>query len=88
MLWFAGKFVSEAEDSFFDVVGHVEADGSFDIVPVEGYAAEELALPVGGELVFFLEMVDEVEHIIFGDEFDAEIIDNEDEVDGPSEVFE
>ena len=52
--------MSKAPECFLDVAGEREFDRSLSVVPPEVHAAEVLACPVDDDLVFLLEMVDEV----------------------------
>jgi hypothetical protein len=56
--------MSELEECLGDVVGHVEGDSAFGVVPVDVDAAEKGAISVHGDCVVFLECRLEMHDVI------------------------
>ena len=67
----------EALESFGDVAGHGELDGTLGVVPIEGDTAIKLAFPVGCHLVFGGDDAGEVLGVFSANILDAEVIDDE-----------
>lgn len=58
-----------------DIVGHGDVDVAFHVVPFEGEATVEGAIPVDGGFVGGFDGIDKVEGIWFAEVFDAKVID-------------
>jgi len=58
--------VVEALQCVIDVAGHGQVNGALVIVPVKGKAAVARGMPVLGDLVLFLESIEEVHGIVVG----------------------
>ncbi len=63
-------------EELYDVPRHRYVEGACYVIPLQFYPAVEIALPVFGDFVFFLDAVDEVSGMFFSDIFDPEIVDD------------
>ncbi len=71
-----------------DEAGHGDVAGAGDIVPREGEAAVECAVPVVGESVERFEGVSELLGVVVPNILDAEVVDDEGESDRSRSVAE
>ncbi len=63
-------------EELYDVPRHRYVKGARDVIPLQFYPAVEIARPVVGDFVFFLDAVDEVSGMFFADLFYPEIVDD------------
>ena len=66
----------ETGQSIWDVVWHGEVDASGVVVPVKGEAEVAFAIPVFGDVVGFLDGVDQVVSVLTSNVLDAKIVDD------------
>jgi hypothetical protein len=79
-LWRGGMFVFL--QLFDDVAWHGNVKGACVVIPFEAYAAVEVAVPIFGEFIFFVDALDKVVDILLTRIFHAKIVDNKCEGDG------
>ena len=77
MLWAQWCFVVEAGEESDDIPWHGYVDVSFFIVPLEGDATVEFALPVYFQLVVLFEHGNQVMGILLSDVLHAKVVDSE-----------
>ena len=80
MLWACGWFVVETSKESDDITGHGYVDVSFFVVPLEGDATVEFALPVDFQFVVLCERGNKVIGVILSDVLHAEVVDSEREL--------
>ena len=88
MLRFVRSRYPEPCACFLDKVGDREINGAAGVIPVEVQTTEQIAAPVDGDVIMFLERIDEVLRMVFTGVLDAEVINDEVEHDWASDVLE
>jgi hypothetical protein len=69
--------VSKSRKSFGDILGQSEVNGAVFVVPLQVDATEYFTIFVDGDIVMFLEGVDEMGGTGIANDLNAEIINNE-----------
>ena len=82
MLWSFGRRMLEFEQGCLEIFWNGDVAGACDIVPINGYYAEEGNGPVDGDGVEFLEGLDEVVGVISADVLDHKVINYEEKNNG------
>ena len=82
MLWAFGRRMLEFVQGCLEIFWHGDVAGACGIVPVNGESADDGTGPVDGDVVEFLEGLDEVVRVLFADVFDPKVINDEGENDG------
>ena len=69
-----GIRVAEFDKKAGNVVNHCEAESVIDVVPVKVYAIIQIAFPILGDIVMFLEYITEMRGMSFAHVFDAKSV--------------
>ncbi len=72
---------------FDDVVGHLDVEGLFVIIPIQFDATVEVAQPILGKSIFCFNHCNQMVHVLLTLVFHTKIIDNEGGGDGMHNVF-